>query len=209
MIDKIDVIFNVMDKWGIQGLVVGGLIALAFPWMKQKNMIVIFRWLSGIIKKSRLKSMLSEEHVSPETQARILLELRQQDNMWLTGMQAPGLADIVVELTVQNNLRARYFYIWRRWLTESEGVIIFDEKRYNIALKEHYVISSVGLLPALIMSFGIYQRFNILPANMIYVLAINIVAFIGLMIFVSWIPGQKLTEQMKYYIEKYNSKMLP
>ncbi|EDW5780691.1 hypothetical protein G6S60_004608 [Salmonella enterica] len=66
-----------------------------------------------------MKKILIEKYTSPETCVRALLELRQQDNMWLTGMQTPALANIAIELTKQNNLRARYFYNWRRWLTEN------------------------------------------------------------------------------------------
>ncbi|HFI7004764.1 hypothetical protein [Escherichia coli] len=116
--------------------------------------------------------------------------------MWLTGMQTPVLANIAMELTKQNNLRARYFYNWRKWLTENKGIVVFDEK--------HYAMSFVGLSIALKISLDIYLRFNLSLVYMPYVIFINIVIFIGV-IFISWVPGRELTTKMKSYIGGYNS----
>ncbi|MED8903676.1 hypothetical protein RCL92_21525 [Escherichia coli] len=94
-------------------------------------------------------------------------------------MRTPGLADIAVGLTNQNNLRARYLSIWKKWLLENEGVIRFDEKGYNHAVKWHYVMSAVGGLFALIMSVEMGLAFNLLLADMIYVVMINTTNYPG------------------------------
>ncbi|HAX3083363.1 TPA: hypothetical protein JWI13_004935 [Escherichia coli] len=198
-------ILNIIEKWGVQGIFGTVLVFLAYHWINSGNMYLIFRYFSGIRKKNRLKKIMSEKYTSPETRARILLELRQQDNMWLTGMQTPVLANIAIELTKQNNLRARYFYNWRKWLTENKGIVVFDEKRYNNSRKEHYAMSFVGLSIALKISLDIYLRFNLSLVYMPYVIFINIVIFMGGMIFISWVPGRELTTKMKSYIGEYNS----
>ncbi|HFU3395694.1 TPA: hypothetical protein ACGQML_004509 [Escherichia coli] len=201
-------ILNIIEKWGVQGILGIVLVFLAYRWINSGNMYFIFLFFSGIRKKNRLKHIMNETHTSPETYARVLLELRQQDNMWLTGMQTPTLANIAMELTKQNNLRARYFYNWRRWLTENKGVVVFDEKKYNNARKEHYVMSFIGLLNALIISLEIYLRFKLSLVYMPYVVFVNIFIFMGVMVFISWVPGMELTVKMKSYIEKYNSVLL-
>ncbi|ENP0141388.1 hypothetical protein ACCJ75_004562 [Escherichia coli] len=114
--------------------------------------------------------------------------------MWLTGMQTPVLANIAIELTKQNNLRARYFYNWRRWLTENKGFVVFDEKRYNNSRKEHYAMSFVGLSIALKISLDIYLRFNLSLVYMPYVIFINIVIFMGGFLFHGF-PGGNLQQK--------------
>lgn len=208
MIDKTELIMNIMERWNAQGVSGIVLVLLLFHQMKSGNINLIFRFMSGIRKKNRLKKILNEKYTSPETHARVLLELRQKDNMWLTGMLTPGLANIIIELTKQNNLCLHHFYNWRRWLTENEGKINFDEEGYINARREHYVMSSVGLLYALIMSLDIYLRFNLPLLYMPYVAYANIVIFMGLMIFISWVPGKEQTMKMKVYISKYNSELL-
>lgn len=175
LIDKTELIMNIMERWNAQGVSGIVLVLLLFHQMKSGNINLIFRFMSGIRKKNRLKKILNEKYTSPETHARVLLELRQKDNMWLT---------------------------------ENEGKIIFDEERYINARREHYVMSSVGLLYALIMSLDIYLRFNLPLLYMPYVAYANIVIFMGLMIFISWVPGKEQTMKMKVYISKYNSELL-
>lgn len=69
-------------------------------------------------------------------------------------------------------------------------------------------MSFIGLLNALIISLEIYLRFKLSLVYMPYVVFVNIFIFMGVMVFISWVPGMELTVKMKSYIEKYNSVFL-
>ncbi|MEC9989769.1 hypothetical protein RCV41_00560 [Escherichia coli] len=199
---------NIHDIYREFGISVAIIIAvLSALWMKPDNTRAIFRFLSGGTRKNKLRSLLKGERLSSEGVARVKLELNQRNNMWLTGMLKPGIAEAAVILTTENNLRARYLSDWRVWLEERNGQILFDKKSYK---KVFFINCAIGVFVGLLAAFLVfdmyYQWFYPEIERGVFPALINLFVLWLIIFMMARIPGKKATLQMKRYIERYNKQ---
>jgi len=199
--------FKLYKEFGIEIVFLGGVLFFLYRLMLPDNIEIVSSLLSRFRKKSRLRNLLKDDFLSPETRTRAKLELNQLNNMWLTGMLKPGVAKAAVILTTENNLRARYLSAWRTWLEEKDGQIKFCKSRYKV---ECCVFRSVGVLMGLLATFLIsviyHQEFYPKITPGIFPALVNLVILWGVVFMTAWVPGKKATLQMKRYIERYNKQ---
>ncbi|GDA27924.1 hypothetical protein [Escherichia coli] len=198
--------FKLYKEFGIEIVFLGGVLFFLYRLMLPDNIEVVSSLLSRFRKKSRLRNLLKDDFLSPEARTRVKLELNQLNNMWLTGMLKPGIAEAAVILTIENNLRARYLYGWRVWLYEKNGRIIFDGQKYKKFLCINYSVGIlVGLLTTLFIIAVYYQGFYPEFSRGAFPAAINLIVLWVIIFMAVRVPGKKATLQMKRYIERYNN----
>jgi len=79
----------------------------------------------------RLEKLLASRYLSGFTRKRALLEFNQLSNIRLSGLIEPRLANAAVQFTLCYGLRSQYLKPWRSWLSEHEGRIEFDRRKYK------------------------------------------------------------------------------
>lgn len=198
--------FKLYKEFGIEIVILGGVLFFLYRLILPDNIEVVSSLLSRFRKKSRLRNLLNDNFLSPEGRARVKLELNQLNNMWLTGMLKPGIAEAAVILTTKNNLRARYLYNWRVWLYEENGRIVFDKQKYKKILRVNYSVGVlVGLLTTLFILAIYYQGFYPELSRGVFPAVINLIILWAIILVAVRVPGKKATLQMKRYIERYNN----
>lgn len=88
--------------------------------------------LAGIFSRTRrLEKILERHYLSDVNRELVLSELNQRCNYGQIGVREPRLQQAATRMTALCCLRPRYLKPWRTYLTERQGKIIFDKKRYN------------------------------------------------------------------------------
>jgi len=189
---------------GILTFLVLKVVSIICAWLIRVEPASLIR---GLFNRNirRLEKFLASGYVLGITRKRALLELNQLDNINLTGLTEPRLANAAVQLTLCYGLRSKYLKPWRSWLSEHEGRIEFDRRKYQIASFFVFWIN----LPCSTIFLALLTYFTTINAGlkMLPLIILSNVIFLWFPWVALWrIPPPSLTKKMHSYLQQFNER---
>lgn len=183
-----------------------GLIAfgVVYSWLVKAEPVNIIRGMLNF-KRRRLEDMLMQQFTDPKVHELVRLELNQHTLYKLTGLRDHRLQKEGVLFLSRFNLRARYLVPWCNWLTEKDGRIKFNNKRYRFAWRFFlWVLLPVPTLLLIFITIAFIEKYGLTYAPVFMML--NITLWWFPLLYVSTIPNPARTEEMENRIRDYNNE---
>lgn len=200
--------FELIEKEGgsvwliLPGVLVVMAVLVVHAWLVRADPAGIARSLVNG-EKRRLELMLTQDYLKEGADTLIRRELRQRSLWKLTRLFNHRLQDLAVQFAVHWNVRASYLSLWRTWLSERDGKILFNHTWYKISqwMFRLSAVASTAILIILVVVF-----FHGLTPWKAMILTLMLVVFIWFpWLLFTMVPFKSATREMLARVEAFNA----